>query len=107
MNKSRALRALLPALALLAWGGNATASTLNQNVSWTIDRASTTTKYRVVAYGDSIYAGCNGSTLNAAKYPPHSGSRVPGRLVECRHRKRTPHQVGRRRVGCLQQQDRV
>lgn len=68
MNKSRALRALLPALALLAWGGNATASTLNQNVSWTIDRAATTTKYRVVAYGDSIYAGYNGSTTSAAKY---------------------------------------
>jgi lysophospholipase L1-like esterase len=44
------------------------ASTLNQNVSWTIDRAGTTTKYRVVAYGDSIYAGYNGSTTNAAKF---------------------------------------
>ena len=60
-------RALFPALALLA-GSQATANTLNQNVSWTIDRANTTTKYRVVAYGDSIYAGYNGSTLNAAKY---------------------------------------
>jgi lysophospholipase L1-like esterase len=59
---------LLPALALLAIGSSAAASTLNQNVSWTIDRAATTTKYRVVAYGDSIYAGYNGSTTNAAKY---------------------------------------
>nr|WP_316638467.1 SGNH/GDSL hydrolase family protein [uncultured Roseateles sp.] len=63
-----ALRLLLPTLALLGLGAEATANTLTQNVSWTIDRAGTTAKYRVVAYGDSIYAGYNGSTLNAAKY---------------------------------------
>ena len=63
-----ALLALIPALALMALGSGASASTLNQNVSWTIDRAGTTTKYRVVAYGDSIYAGYNGSTTNAAKF---------------------------------------
>ncbi len=62
------LRVALPTLALLTVGAQAGASTLNQNVSWTIDRASTSTKYRVVAYGDSIYAGYNGSTTNAAKY---------------------------------------
>ena len=61
-------RSLLPSLALLAVGSTAMANTLNQNVSWTINRANTTTKYRVVAYGDSIYAGYNGSTTNAAKY---------------------------------------
>lgn len=64
----RALRRLLSALALTACAAPALASTLNQNVSWTIDRAGTTAKYRVVAYGDSIYAGYNGSTSNAAKY---------------------------------------
>jgi lysophospholipase L1-like esterase len=63
-----AVRMLLPALALLAAGFPAAANTLNQNVSWTINRANTTTKYRVVAYGDSIYAGYNGSAFNAAKY---------------------------------------
>lgn len=66
-----ALHTCLPALvlpALLAFGSDAMASTLNQNVSWTIDRAGTTSKYRVVAYGDSIYAGYNGSISNAAKY---------------------------------------
>ena len=63
-----AVRLLLPALAALTLGSEATASTLNQNVSWTIDRPGTTAKYRVVAYGDSIYAGYNGSTTNAAKY---------------------------------------
>lgn len=62
------IKQLLPALALLTLGVQAHASTLNQNVSWTIDRPGTTTNYRVVAYGDSIYAGYNGSTLNAAKY---------------------------------------
>ena len=53
-------------MALLA--GPAAASTLNQNVSWTIDRPGTTTKYRIVAYGDSIYAGYNGSVFNAARF---------------------------------------
>lgn len=58
----------LPAVALLALAGPTVANTINQNVSWTIDRAGTTAKYRVVAYGDSIYAGYNGSVSNAAKY---------------------------------------
>lgn len=58
----------LPALALLAISGQAFGNTLNQNVSWTIDRSGTTAKYRIVAYGDSIYAGYNGSISNAGKY---------------------------------------
>lgn len=64
----RALRRACAALLLLAAAAPALANTLTQNVSWTIDRAGTTAKYRIVAYGDSIYAGYNGSTLNAAKY---------------------------------------
>jgi lysophospholipase L1-like esterase len=59
---------LLSALALLGAGSLASANTLNQNVSWTVDRAGTTAKYRIVAYGDSIYAGYNGSVSNAARY---------------------------------------
>ncbi|MDO8313251.1 MAG: hypothetical protein Q7T25_15060 [Sideroxyarcus sp.] len=62
------VQTLLPTLAVLTLASQAAASTLNQNVSWTIDRAGTTSKYRVVAYGDSIYAGYNGSTISAAKY---------------------------------------
>jgi lysophospholipase L1-like esterase len=62
------VRRVLPAVAMLALGTQAWANTLNQNVSWTIDRAGTTAKYRVVAYGDSIYAGYNGSISNAARY---------------------------------------
>jgi lysophospholipase L1-like esterase len=45
-----------------AWG-----STITQNTSWTIDRSGTSTKYRVVAYGDSIYAGYYGSLSRVAK----------------------------------------
>lgn len=59
---------LLAGLAVLMVGSTAVASTLNQNVSWTVDRSGTTAKYRVVAYGDSIYAGYNTSISNAAKY---------------------------------------
>jgi hypothetical protein len=62
------LRTLLPALAVFAQVSGAAASTLNQNASWTIDRAGSTTKFRSVAYGDSIYAGYNGSVTSAAKY---------------------------------------
>jgi lysophospholipase L1-like esterase len=43
------------------------ASTVTQNTSWTIDRAGTTAKYRVTAYGDSIYAGYYGSISRVAK----------------------------------------
>ncbi|WP_036134460.1 SGNH/GDSL hydrolase family protein [Aerolutibacter daejeonensis] len=64
----RAATRWLPAITLLALSAPTLASTLNQNVSWTIDRTGTTAKYRVVAYGDSIYAGYNGSISNAARY---------------------------------------
>jgi lysophospholipase L1-like esterase len=59
---------LLTTLALLSQASGPAASTLNQNASWTIDRAGTATKFRSVAYGDSIYAGYNGSVSSAAKY---------------------------------------
>ena len=53
--------ALASVLASLLVCGSALASTLTQNLTWTIDRSGTSAKYRVVAYGDSIYAGYNGS----------------------------------------------
>jgi lysophospholipase L1-like esterase len=60
--RSRRLSRLALALGVTALvGSNAVASTLTQNLSWTIDRAGTSTKYRVTAYGDSIYAGYYGS----------------------------------------------
>jgi lysophospholipase L1-like esterase len=63
-----AWRALLAATVLAGLASHAAANTLTQNVSWTIDRAGTSTKYRITAYGDSIYAGYNGSVISAAKY---------------------------------------
>jgi lysophospholipase L1-like esterase len=63
-----ATRGVLALLGGLLLATAAQANTLTQNVSWTIDRAGTTTKYRLVAYGDSIYAGYRGSTTSAAKY---------------------------------------
>jgi len=52
---------------LLAVGSIAGASTITQNVSWTIDRPGTSTTYRITAYGDSIYAGYRGSLSSVAK----------------------------------------
>jgi lysophospholipase L1-like esterase len=45
----------------------ALASTLTQNLSWTINRANTSTVYRITAYGDSIYAGYYGSLSRVSK----------------------------------------
>src|SRR4051812_48084860 len=62
---------LVPVVGLIAAtvlvSSAAFANTVTQNVSWTIDRANTTTKYRIAAYGDSIYAGYHGSISNVAK----------------------------------------
>ena len=52
---------------IVAGASQVGASTINQNTSWTIDRAGTTTKYRVVAYGDSIFAGYAGSIFSVVK----------------------------------------
>ena len=45
----------------------AAANTITQNLSWTINRSGVTSKYRVVAYGDSIFAGYYGSISRVAK----------------------------------------
>jgi lysophospholipase L1-like esterase len=72
MKWTRFRRSKLPAsfalaTAALAVGSAASANTVTQNTSWTIDRAGTTAKYRVVAYGDSIYAGYYGSISSVAR----------------------------------------
>ncbi len=51
---------------VLALASEAGANTVTQNVSWTINRSGTSTKYREVAYGDSIYAGYHGSIWDVA-----------------------------------------
>ncbi len=63
LTKSVALLSVLSAVI----GSEAMASTITQNTSWTIDRAGTTAKYRITAYGDSIYAGYRGSLSSVAK----------------------------------------
>src|SRR6218665_2782492 len=57
------------ALALTAFRGSAgtTATTINQNTSWTITRTGSDPTWRVVAYGDSLYAGYNGNLFSVAK----------------------------------------
>ena len=62
-----AVRAFAAVLVTVGVSAPAVASTINQNTSWTIDRAGTTTKYRVVASGAAIYAGYRGSVFNVAK----------------------------------------
>ena len=52
---------------LLGMMGGAAASTLNQNTSWTLQRPGASSTYRIVAYGDSIYAGYNGSFTSVAR----------------------------------------
>lgn len=53
------------ALALIP--SSARANTINQNSSWTIKRSGATQTYRVVAYGDSIFAGYYGELFRVAK----------------------------------------
>ena len=67
MEKKNLCRVVLLASFLAGIATQAGASTLTQNLSWTIDRAGTSTKYRVTAYGDSIYAGYYGSITNVAR----------------------------------------
>lgn len=68
----RALQIAVSAGVILAGGAfagerDAEANTITQNTSWTIDRSGTTAKYRLVAYGDSIFAGYNGSLSSVDK----------------------------------------
>lgn len=57
---------ILSILCLTLASTNAAASTIAQNVSWTIDRPDSETTLRVVAYGDSIFAGYKGSIFRVA-----------------------------------------
>ncbi|MBN1206102.1 MAG: SGNH/GDSL hydrolase family protein, partial [Myxococcaceae bacterium] len=59
--------ALACALSATMVSAPALASTINQNTSWTVKRTGVTTTYRVVAYGDSIFAGYNGGLFSVAR----------------------------------------
>src|SRR5215468_12188336 len=58
---------LLAGFAASVIGAEAGASTINQNTSWTITQSGATQTVRVVAYGDSIFAGYRGSIFSVAK----------------------------------------
>ena len=55
------------AVAATVVSGPALASTITQNTSWTVKRTGATSTYRVVAYGDSIFAGYNGGLFSVAR----------------------------------------
>jgi lysophospholipase L1-like esterase len=63
----RRLVARALALAVLEVSAPSAASTINQNTSWTITGTGAGPTQRVVAYGDSIYAGYNGALFSVAK----------------------------------------
>ncbi|HYC00489.1 MAG TPA: SGNH/GDSL hydrolase family protein [Candidatus Limnocylindrales bacterium] len=60
--------ACLAAASLAASASAASANTIAQNVSWTIEREAPTGKYRLAAYGDSLYAGYKGSISEVATW---------------------------------------
>jgi lysophospholipase L1-like esterase len=69
-------------LAVLAAPVSATrANTINQNTSWTITRPGATQTYRVVAYGDSLFAGYNGALFSVVQ---RAGPHVDGEYLSNR-----------------------
>ena len=67
MRIQRWSRILVSAALALSIASVAGATTINQNTSWTITKSGATQTYRVVGYGDSIYAGYRGSIFSVAK----------------------------------------
>jgi lysophospholipase L1-like esterase len=65
-HSSRPRFPVVPMLLTLTLASDASASTIAQNVAWTIDRPESEAKYRVVVYGDSIFAGYKGSISRVA-----------------------------------------
>lgn len=63
----------LAVLSLFVVPALAGANTITQNASWKITRSDSSQTYRVVAYGDSIFAGYYGSLFRVAKRAaPHT-----------------------------------
>lgn len=58
---------LVSLIAAAGVAGEAHANTINQNTSWTVQRSSSLPTYRVVAYGDSIFAGYQGGLWSVAR----------------------------------------
>jgi len=66
-----ALLAGLVTAALLTFAATAGATTIAQNSSWTVSRTGATQTVRVVAYGDSIFAGYTGATTACRRAAPY------------------------------------
>jgi cysteine-rich repeat protein len=61
---------LVAAVATVLWTAHAGASTIAQNSAWRVTRPGATTTFRIVAYGDSIFAGYTGATTVARRAAP-------------------------------------
>ncbi len=66
-----ALLAGLMTAVLLTFAATAGATTIAQNSSWTVSRTGATQTVRVVAYGDSIFAGYTGATTACRRAAPY------------------------------------
>jgi hypothetical protein len=75
-------------------GSDALANTVTQNTSWTIDRAGTTAKYRITAYGDSIYAATRLDLERREARRTVERRRVHVAALELGHRSHAPHKSG-------------
>ena len=84
--RSIRLVSLLP----LALAVHAHASTIAQNSAWNVTRTGSTQTYRVVAYGDSIFAGYTSATSVGRRGGPHVTGEylaaLTGQKVEIRRR---------------------
>lgn len=65
-SQRRRLQLLLALLAIPATATTVMANSIAQNLAWTIDRPESETRHRIVAYGDSIFAGYRGSISKVA-----------------------------------------
>ncbi len=70
LGMSGALSGVVVAVTVLLAGG-AGATTIAQNSSWTVTRPGATQTLRIVAYGDSIFAGYTGATTVARRAAPY------------------------------------
>lgn len=83
-------RAVMALVATMLVAAHAGASTVAQNSAWNITRTGSTQTYRVVAYGDSIFAGYTGATSIAMRAGPHVTAEytaaLTGQRVDVRRR---------------------
>ena len=86
--KGRGLSTIVTLLCMIT--GTANATTIAQNSAWNITRPGATQTYRIVAYGDSIFAGYTSATQIARRAGPHVtgeyAAALLGQNIEVRRR---------------------